>query len=130
MGQNHLKEYVGTSLSKAQQLKYKYILSIEGNDVATNTAWVLASNSAAFMPPPTKEHWFMYGRLKPWVHYIPLYENQTFEEALSPCHKNTSLCADIARNGEEFMLQFVDLEKEEKIAERVVQRWIEKYNNK
>lgn len=51
-------------------LKYKFIASIEGNDVATNLKWVMSSNSVAVMPRPRIESWFMEGTLIPDYHYI------------------------------------------------------------
>ncbi len=53
-----------------EQLQYKFILAVEGNDVASNLKWVMSSNSIAVMPKPEFETWFMEGRLMPGVHYI------------------------------------------------------------
>ena len=39
--------------------KHKFILCIEGNDVASNLKWVMSSNSVAVMPKPKFESWFM-----------------------------------------------------------------------
>ena len=52
------------------QLKHKFIICAEGNDVATNLKWVMSSNSIAVMPEPTMESWFMEGKLIPDYHYI------------------------------------------------------------
>lgn len=55
-----------------QQLQYKFIACIEGNDVATNLKWVMSSNSLPVMPPPTMETWFMEGTLRGGEHYVEL----------------------------------------------------------
>ena len=57
-------------LSRRQQLEYKFIASIEGNDVATNLKWIMSSNSVAISPPLHYETWFMEGQLVPNYHYI------------------------------------------------------------
>lgn len=57
-------------MSMYQHLKYRYIMCLEGNDVATNLKWVMSSNSIAIMPKPTVESWFMEGLLIPDYHYI------------------------------------------------------------
>lgn len=62
-------------LSIAEQLRYKFILSLEGKDVATNTKWIMASNSLCFMPRPRYETWFMEGRLIPDHHYVLLRDD-------------------------------------------------------
>ena len=38
-----------------EQLHYKFILCLEGNDVASNLKWVMSSNSIAVMPKPKFE---------------------------------------------------------------------------
>eukprot|EP01083_Nonionella_stella_P069715 186045_1 len=42
---NELKELMKESVSQVQLLQYKYLVSIEGNDVASNLNWLLMSNS-------------------------------------------------------------------------------------
>lgn len=53
-----------------QQLDYKFIACIEGNDVATNLKWVMSSNSLPVMPTPTMESWFQEPLLRPGEHYV------------------------------------------------------------
>lgn len=56
-------------MSVAGQLGYRYVISVEGNDVATNLKWIFASGSLCLMPAPSYETWFMEGTLQPGVHY-------------------------------------------------------------
>jgi hypothetical protein len=65
-------EYSKPFLSIRQHLRYRYIVSLEGNDVATNLKWIMNSNSLCLMPPPTYETWFAESRLEANVHYVPL----------------------------------------------------------
>ncbi len=53
-------------------LRYRYILAIEGNDVATNLKWVMSTNSLAVMPRPTYETWFMEGRSARTTIYVEI----------------------------------------------------------
>lgn len=57
-------------MSREEQMRYKFIACIEGNDVATSLKWVMSSNSVAVSPPMRYETWFMEGRLIPGYHYI------------------------------------------------------------
>jgi len=59
-------------ISQEEQLKYKYLISIEGNDVSSGLKWMLFSNSVVMLPPTTYESWAMEGLLEPFVHYIPI----------------------------------------------------------
>lgn len=65
-------EYSKPFLSISQQLRCRYIVSLEGNDVATNLKWILNSNSLCLMPLPTYETWFAEKQLEAGVHYVPL----------------------------------------------------------
>ena len=66
------REYSKPFLSISQHLRYRYIVSLEGNDVATNLKWIMNSNSLCLMPPPTYETWFAESQLEANVHYVPL----------------------------------------------------------
>ncbi|KAL7555947.1 hypothetical protein ACA910_005487 [Epithemia clementina (nom. ined.)] len=68
---------LGPSLSLEQQLRYKGMIFLEGNDVSSGLKWGLLSRSVVLMPPPTKMTWAMEALLQPYVHYIPLYPNLT-----------------------------------------------------
>ncbi|MCR5180753.1 MAG: lipopolysaccharide A protein [Bacteroidaceae bacterium] len=63
-------EWLRPFMSIEEQLDFKFIACIEGNDVATNLKWVMSSNSVAVMPRPRFETWFMEGTLVPDYHYI------------------------------------------------------------
>ncbi|MCA0050801.1 lipopolysaccharide biosynthesis protein [Mesorhizobium sp. B283B1A] len=65
-------EYAKPFLTIAQHQRYRYIVSLEGNDVATNLKWILNSKSLCLMPPPTYETWFAERQLEANVHYVPL----------------------------------------------------------
>ncbi|TPJ06211.1 lipopolysaccharide biosynthesis protein [Mesorhizobium sp. B2-7-3] len=65
-------KYSKPFLSISQHLRYRYIVSLEGNDVATNLKWIMNSNSLCLMPPPTYETWFGESQLEAGIHYAPL----------------------------------------------------------
>ncbi len=68
--QSQGKPYHADFLSIREQQHYRFILSIEGNDVATNLKWILASQSLCFMTRPKYETWFMEGSLQANKHYV------------------------------------------------------------
>jgi len=65
-------EYAKPFLSISQHQRYRYIVSLEGNDVATNLKWILNSKSLCLMPPPTYETWFAEKQIEAGIHYVPL----------------------------------------------------------
>jgi len=82
----HIKDapshLIGQYLDMSQQLKYKYIISIEGNDVSSGLKWMLFSNSIVLTPSFTWESWTMEGMLKPFVHYIPINNDMSNVEEM------------------------------------------------
>lgn len=62
-------------LSIADQLQHKFILSVEGNDVATNLKWIAQSNSLCLMAKPKFESWFMEGTLQAGKHYVEVRDD-------------------------------------------------------
>ena len=57
---------------RIQQLHYKAVIIMEGNDVSSGLKWALYSRSVVMMPKPTKTSFLMEELLEPWVHYVPL----------------------------------------------------------
>ena len=62
----------GSYMSMKDQLKHKYLISLEGNDVSSGLKWMLFSESVVMSPPFVWESWAMEGKLQPYVHYIPI----------------------------------------------------------
>lgn len=65
-------KYLKRPMSVRGQLRYKFILVVDGNDKASGLQWVLASNSVPFMVEPMWESWLMESSLKPYLHYVPV----------------------------------------------------------
>ena len=78
------QEWQTAKMTLKEHLDFKFILSMEGNDVASNLKWVMSSNSIAVMPRPTCETWFMEGTLIPNYHYIEIKDDLSdLEERLN-----------------------------------------------
>jgi len=123
------KQYVLPPIQLPEQLQYKYLVSLEGNDVATNFGWVLNSNSVPIAIPPTIEAWFCYRFLEPYVHYLPLDADlNNLEELMYWCEENNEDCRQIAENGKAFMSQFTDFQRELNIAREVIRAWFKSQN--
>ncbi len=108
-------------------LKYKFVLALEGNDVATNLKWILSSNSLAVMPQPTFETWFMEGRLIPNYHYVEIKPDfSDFEERIRYYIDRPEEAEAIIRHGNEYVKQFMDPDKEKLISLLVMEKYFEK----
>ncbi|KAL9186503.1 hypothetical protein ACHAXT_005741 [Thalassiosira profunda] len=100
--------------------RYKYLLSVEGNDVATGLKWMLYSNSVVMMPNPTKATWAMEDLLQPWVHYIPLADNfSNLLEMVAWAEGNQEECQQIAARATDFMVNLCLTEQAHKDHEQL-----------
>jgi hypothetical protein len=119
--------WLKNKLTIEEQLDYKFILCLEGNDVASNLKWVMSSNSIAVMPKPRYETWFMEGTLIPDHHYIAVRDDYAdLEEKLKYFIANTAEALRIVQNANEYVRQFKNKKREDLISLLV----LEKYFNK
>lgn len=105
-------------------LQYKFILALEGNDVASNLKWVMSSNSVAVMPRPTCETWFMEGRLIPNYHYIEISADfSDLEERLRYYIAHPEEAEAIVAHAHEYLEQFKDSKREQLISLGVMDKY-------
>jgi hypothetical protein len=113
-------------LSTGSQFAYRYILSVEGNDVATNLKNVLASQSLCFMPKPKIESWFMESQLKPGVHFVQLRDDfADLEEKADYYDRHEDEALAIIREANSYTAQFLDRRSEAIVSILVLQKYFE-----
>ncbi len=116
-------------LSIKQQLQYKFILSIEGNDVATNLKWIMSSNSLCMMCKPKYETWFMEGRLIPDYHYVLIKEDYSdLEEKMAYYTQHKDKALEIIKNANDYVQQFQNKKREQKLALKVLEKYFRMTN--
>ena len=121
------KDFFGKSknhLSIKHQLNNRYIFAIEGNDVASNLKWVMASNSVAVMPKPRFETWFLESQLIPGEHFIEISPDfDDIEEKLEPYFVNPKLALEINKEAKNYASQFFQLDRQFEIAKHVAENY-------
>lgn len=117
-------EWTRPKLTLGEHLAFRYIMAIEGNDVASNLKWVMSSNSIAVMPRPTCETWFMEGRLKPGYHYIEVSPDfSDLAERLDYYSSHPDEAEAIVRHAHEWVAQFRDWRRERLISLLVLRKY-------
>lgn len=117
-------EWLRPKLTIAEQLRHKFILSLEGNDVASNLKWIMSSNSIAVMPRPTCETWFMEGTLIPNHHYIEVAPDLSdLPERIEYYTLHPQECMEIIANAHEYVNQFRDNKREDLISLMVLHKY-------
>ncbi len=113
-------------MSIDEQLRFKFILSIEGFDVASNLKWILSSNSLCFMKRPIYETWFMEGRLIPGVHYVLLADDYSdLDEKINYYLEHQQEALEITRQANDYCEQFKNSRRERLISLLVMKHYFE-----
>lgn len=111
-------------LSPSEQMAYRYIISVEGNDVASNLKWILSSNSLCIMPAPVYETWFMEGRLKAGEHYACVADDfEDLEDKIRYYEGHPAEAREIVRNANRHVDQFLDEPREQLLSLLVMYKY-------
>lgn len=111
-------------MSIYSHLRYRYIMSLEGADVASNLKWVMSSNSVAVMPRPTCETWYMEGKLIPDYHYIEVADD--FHDIIDKVlyyDSHPEKVKEIVKHAHEWVAQFKNKHREDMIALLTLRRY-------
>lgn len=123
------QHFVRNRMTIEEHLKYKFILCLEGNDVASNLKWVMSSNSLAVMPKPKYETWFMEEKLIPNQHYVLIKDDYSdLEERMNYYIEHTDEANYILQNAHRYIEQFKNKEQEDLISLMVLKKYFEKTN--
>lgn len=117
-------EWMTSKKTIREHLDYKFIMALEGNDVASNLKWVMSSNSLAVMTRPTCETWFMEGTLLPDYHYVEVREDfSDLPEKLRHYIAHPEEAEKIIRHAHEYVRQFQNHERERLISLLVMDKY-------
>lgn len=119
-------EYRKPRMSIDEQLQFKYILSLEGVDVATNLKWIMSSNSLCFSQSLKYETWYMEGRLQPGVHFVEIADDfSDVEEKIDYYERHPEEAEQIIANANAYTKQFLDRDTEDLLAHYVIKRYLD-----
>ncbi|NVK29950.1 MAG: lipopolysaccharide A protein [Gammaproteobacteria bacterium] len=97
------------AMSRRELLESKWILSLEGYDVATSTAWILGTNSVCIMPEPRFETWFMHGKLIPDTHFARVSPDLAdLNDVIEKLQAEPKWASNIIKAANSFQSQFQD----------------------
>ncbi len=118
----HMQLHGETSLY--DHLRFKYIMCLEGNDVASNLKWVMHSNSLAVCPRPTMETWFMEGTLIPNYHYIEVRPDfSDLLERIDYYNEHPAEAEAIVRHAHDYCHQFQSRRRERLVSLMVMEKY-------
>lgn len=118
------QHWIKPKLTIDDHLDYKFVLCLEGYDIASNLRWVMSSNSLAVMPEPTVESWYMESRLIPDYHYVRIKSDYSdLEERLTYYIENPEAAETIIQNAQHYARQFRNENREHLISLLVLEKY-------
>ena len=107
------------------QLNFKFILNIEGNDWSSSFKWVLASNCCPLHTYPfTYESYIFGNEIIPWIHFVPINKDGSdLVEKYTWCLNNLNKCEQIAYNGKVYMEKY----SREDLFDKIMDKFFELY---
>ena len=118
-------QWWGEKIPIKAHLHCKFIMALEGNDVASNLKWVMSSNSIAVMPRPTCETWFMEGTLRPDYHYIEIESDfSNLEAKINYYIAHPDEAQKIVEHAHEYIRQFQNKKREDLVSLLTLNRYL------
>lgn len=118
--------YIRPRMSIIDQQQFKFIISLEGNDVATGLKWIMNSNSLCMMPKPTFETWLMEGTLRPGVHYAEIApDGSDLDDMISFYLDNPLKAQEIIHHAKQYLQPFKNPTWNLELAQTVAYRYFQ-----
>lgn len=119
-----LERFLKEWMTLEEQLRYKFILCLEGNDVASNLKWVMSSQSLAVMTVPRYETWFMEGTLIPDYHYVLIKDDYSdLRDRMGYYIDHPDEAMQIIKNAHRYIEQFMNKKREDLISLLVLEKY-------
>ncbi|WP_087023401.1 glycosyl transferase family 90 [Thaumasiovibrio subtropicus] len=111
-------------MSVEDQLQYKFLFALEGNDVASNLKWAMSSNSLVFTPKMVFETWFMEGTLQAGVHYVEVKDDfSDVEEKINYYLAHPEKAQQIIDNAHAYLAPYQNPDLEDLVCIKVLERY-------
>jgi hypothetical protein len=114
-------------VAHSDQLKYRYLMSIRGMDVATSLGWQLSTNSVLLKEDYPWEVFFE-AYVRPWSSYVPVAPDfSDVLEKVSWCEQNPGACREMIENRHRLVPLLIDTDTQSAVFRRIVQLYGEFY---
>jgi len=113
------KEFMREYMKEEAQMKYLYIISIDGNAPAWNRVpWILNSNSVLLMKRSPKVNWY-YGLMKEGEHYLGFDDPEEIHEYIDTL--NISELEKITENAQKFVREVISFDKQQYYMMKIIE---------
>ena len=111
-------------MSPTEQMRFKFIISLEGNDVASNLKWAMHSNSVVIMPRPKFETWFCESHLVAGEHYLETLDDYSdLSDVITDAIRDDDRCRYIANRATEYCRRFQSKARQYELGRNVMDQY-------
>lgn len=108
-GDSPLRLLLGHKRTLGEQLQYKYIICMPGNDFPSGLYWALTSNSVVLMPDPSWRTPLDFG-LVAWEHFVPISDDlSNIPQMMSWCRSNEKEAIEITKRAKDYCRSLCDI---------------------
>lgn len=118
------------AVKPAEQLQYKYLISIQGKDVGSSFGWHVGTNSVVMKESYSWEVFFDC-HFRPWEHYVPIAPDfSDIPEKMAWCESNPDACQAMVDKRHEVVRLLIDPDIRREALTRVVARYNDFYERR
>lgn len=122
---SHPSRWQSEFVSIPDHFKYKFILALEGYDMASSLQWIMASNCVPVMPKPSVEGWLMHSQLEGGKHYIEIAPDfSDVGEKIAYYMNHPKEAQMISEESKKWISQFSDKKREKLVGLLVVDKYL------
>ena len=122
-----IAQYNKPFVDPAEQLQYKYLISIQGKDVGSSFGWQLGTK-CILLKEDYRWEVFFDCHLKAWEHYVPIAQDfSDVQEKIAWCEDNITACEAMVENRHAIVHMLLDPAIRRETLSRVVQRYEDYY---
>jgi hypothetical protein len=97
----------GQEISWDEQLKNKFIISIDGNGATCTRVSITLSSQSVLLKYDSPSQLYYFSGMIPWVHYIPIRSHSDVSKVISAERQSPGLFSDIVKGANQFAQSYL-----------------------
>jgi hypothetical protein len=95
----------------SEQFPHKFIISVDGNGATCSRVVIALKSNSALLKYHSPHHLYYFKGLVPWLHYVPIVENNDIENIIKIERECPGAFASIAEEGRRFAETYINRQR-------------------
>jgi hypothetical protein len=101
----------GPRVPWSEQFPHKFIISVDGNGATCSRVVIALKSNSALLKYDSPHHLYYFKGLVPWLHYVPIVENNDIENIIKIERECPGAFASIAEEGRRFTETYINRQR-------------------